>query len=100
MDQQQFNRIGRALADPRRMQILERIGREAEVAGATLANGSAVSPPTISHHLKELPTAGLIKPPEGSQVPFLSGGPASLGRVPEGDAATHPSAVPKLKVLQ
>ena len=70
MDQQQFNRIGRALADLRRMEIFERIGREAEVAGATLANEAAVSAPTISHHLKQLSTAGLIKPRKEAKFRF------------------------------
>lgn len=62
MDSPQFNRISRALADPRRMEILRRIASEAEVACATLAGESAVSQPTISHHLKELSNAGLITP--------------------------------------
>ncbi len=70
MDQQQFNRIGRALADLRRMEIFERIAREAEVAGATLADESAVSRPTISHHLKELSTVGLIKPRKEAKFRF------------------------------
>jgi len=62
MEAEQFNRISRALADPRRMEILQRIASDKEVACATLANESLVSQPTISHHLKELATAGLIKP--------------------------------------
>jgi ArsR family transcriptional regulator len=62
MDREQFNRISRALADPRRMEILERIAGEAEVACSALADESEVSQPTISHHLKELATAGLIEP--------------------------------------
>ena len=62
MDQNQFNRISRALADPRRTEILERIAAENEVACGALASDSQVSQPTISHHLKELSTAGLIKP--------------------------------------
>ena len=41
------NSIESALADLRRMEIFERIGREPELAGATLANESAVSRPTI-----------------------------------------------------
>jgi ArsR family transcriptional regulator len=57
----QCNRVSRALADPRRMEILERIARDSEVACAALACGAEISPPTISHHLKELSTAGLIK---------------------------------------
>ena len=62
MDAEQFNRVSRALADPRRMEILERIAHESEVACAALASDSDVSQPTISHHLKELSVAGLIKP--------------------------------------
>jgi ArsR family transcriptional regulator len=62
MDRERFNRISRALADPRRMEILTRIASEAEVACAALASESAVSQPTISHHLKELASAGLITP--------------------------------------
>ena len=44
------------------MEILERIASEKEVACAVLASESNVSQPTISHHLKELHAAGLIKP--------------------------------------
>jgi len=62
MEAQQFNRISRALADPRRMELLQRIASEEEVGCATLASESLVSQPTISHHLKELSTAGLIRP--------------------------------------
>ena len=62
VEAEQFNRISRALAEPRRMDILERIAGEKEVACAMLASESRVSQPTISHHLKELSAAGLIKP--------------------------------------
>ncbi len=62
MERDQFNRIARALADPTRMEIFERIASEAEVACATLAGESAVSQPTISHHLRELASAGLVTP--------------------------------------
>ncbi len=62
MDRDQFNRIARALADPRRVEILQRIAAEKETACAALASESPVSQPTISHHLKELAAAGLIKP--------------------------------------
>ncbi|MEI9970984.1 MAG: metalloregulator ArsR/SmtB family transcription factor [Ignavibacteriota bacterium] len=62
MDAEQFNRVTRALADPRRMEILERIANANELACASLAGDVEVSQPTISHHLKELSVAGLIKP--------------------------------------
>jgi DNA-binding transcriptional ArsR family regulator len=70
MDEQQFNRIGRALADASRMEMFERIAGVAEVAGATLAKESAVPPPMISHHLNELSTAGLIKPRKEAKFRF------------------------------
>ncbi|HTX39122.1 MAG TPA: metalloregulator ArsR/SmtB family transcription factor [Bryobacteraceae bacterium] len=62
MEPEQLNRISRALADPRRVEILERIAAGKETACSDLANQSEVSQPTISHHLKELANAGLILP--------------------------------------
>lgn len=72
MESEQFNRIGRALADPRRMAILERIAAETEVGCGALANGCLVSQPTISHHLKALATAGLIEPRRQAKFCFYS----------------------------
>jgi ArsR family transcriptional regulator len=60
MDRDQFQRINKALADPRRFEILERIAAAGEVACATLADEFPVSQATISHHLKELANAGLV----------------------------------------
>jgi ArsR family transcriptional regulator len=54
MDRDQFQRINKALADPRRFEILERIAAAGEVACATLADEFPVSQATISHHLKEV----------------------------------------------
>ena len=72
MEPNQFRRIARALADPRRMALLERIAAASEVACATLASDTTVSQPTISHHLKELSTAGLIKPRRRAKFCFYS----------------------------
>ena len=70
MDPDQFTRITRALADPRRMEILQRIASEEEVGCSTLACESQVSQPTISHHLKELASAGLIKSRRNAKFSF------------------------------
>jgi len=70
MDPDRFNRISRALADPRRMELLQRIASEDEVGCTALASESQVSQPTISHHLKELSTAGLIKPRRAAKFCF------------------------------
>ena len=72
MTAEQLNRIARALADPRRLEILERIASGKEVACATLAAEASVSQPTISHHIKELVTAGLIKPRWDAKFCFYS----------------------------
>lgn len=72
MTAEQLNRIARALADPRRLEILERIAGGKEIACATLAAEASVSQPTISHHIKELVTAGLIKPRWDAKFCFYS----------------------------
>jgi ArsR family transcriptional regulator, arsenate/arsenite/antimonite-responsive transcriptional repressor len=57
----QFELIAKALADPRRMQLLEVIAGEEECPCQRLRQEFPVSKATISHHLKELVRAGLIE---------------------------------------
>jgi ArsR family transcriptional regulator len=57
----QFHLIAKALADPRRMALLEAIGGGAECACAGLREQFPVSKATISHHMKELVGAGLVE---------------------------------------
>ncbi|MFL5616844.1 MAG: ArsR/SmtB family transcription factor [Gemmatimonadaceae bacterium] len=57
----QFERIAKALADPRRFAMLETISSATECPNQGLCNGFPVSKGTISHHIKELVQAGLIE---------------------------------------
>ena len=61
MDQEQFTRVAKALADPRRFEILEMIAGVDEAPCKRMVEAFPVSQATISHHLKELATAGLIE---------------------------------------
>jgi ArsR family transcriptional regulator len=61
MDDSQFHRIAKALADPTRFGLLERIGSQKEMPCATLASECGITQATISHHLKELADSGLVE---------------------------------------
>jgi ArsR family transcriptional regulator len=57
-----FHLIAKALADPRRYNLLQKISEAGDtLACENLRECTEVSAATVSHHMKELETAGLVE---------------------------------------
>jgi DNA-binding transcriptional ArsR family regulator len=64
-----INAVVRALADPTRRALFERIVKSDEITVVELTRGSGVTQGAISQHLKSLKQAGLVaERPEGRNV--------------------------------
>ncbi|HZY63648.1 MAG TPA: metalloregulator ArsR/SmtB family transcription factor [Edaphobacter sp.] len=62
LSERQLSLIARALADPRRYEILQKIGSSNSVcACGDIRDCLPITPATLSHHMKELENAGLIE---------------------------------------
>jgi ArsR family transcriptional regulator len=71
--------ILKALADPRRFELLERIANAGCPLGCSQALASLpISAATLSHHIKELESAGLIDVRREGKFHFLTLRPAVL----------------------
>jgi ArsR family transcriptional regulator, arsenate/arsenite/antimonite-responsive transcriptional repressor len=57
----QFTLISRALADPRRYKVFKQIASQSCTACCDVRAKQPISAATLSHHIKELETAGLIR---------------------------------------
>ncbi len=63
--------MAKALSDPRRVSLLEAIGSAQEFPCQRLCHIFHVSKGTISHHMKELLRAGLIRSRRDGQYKFF-----------------------------
>lgn len=57
----EFLRVAKALADPQRRELLEKIASTGEMCCTALVGMCPLSQATVSHHLKELVNAGLLE---------------------------------------
>jgi ArsR family transcriptional regulator, arsenate/arsenite/antimonite-responsive transcriptional repressor len=64
LTEKQIQLIAKALADPRRYEIVKRISqcKDNSIACETVRECFDITAPTLSHHMKELEIAGLIQP--------------------------------------
>ena len=73
LSDEQLLLIAKALADPRRYEILRRLNdHERGMECSSVRDCFDISAATLSHHMKELETAGLIQPiRKGKFVSYL-----------------------------
>ena len=75
MDAERVQRIAKALADPRRREILHWAAQTDDPTGlacAVLSERLPLSQPTISHHVKELHNAELVTVRSEGQYSYLT----------------------------
>ncbi len=78
MKESEFSRIAKALADPRRFEILKVIIDAGEISCGEVAARFPVSQSTISHHLRLLTEAGLVRVRREGQFGYFSPKPATF----------------------
>jgi ArsR family transcriptional regulator, arsenate/arsenite/antimonite-responsive transcriptional repressor len=88
--------IFKALADPHRFELLQQIAKAGCPLGCSKALASlSISAATLSHHIKELETAGLIDIRREGKFAYLTLRPGVLEAVAASLAALEPGACPR-----
>lgn len=86
----------KALADPRRFELLETIAKAQCPLGCTEARAALpISPATLSHHIKELSAAGLIDVRREGKFHYLTLRPGVLEALGATLAALEPARCPQ-----
>lgn len=89
--------ILKALADPKRFELLERIARSQCPLGCSEAiEALAIAPATLSHHIKELQTSGVIDVRREGKFAFLSIKPGVLEAIAASLTSLSPTECPRL----
>lgn len=81
IDDRSLVRVLRALADANRFRMVQEIAGAGELSCGQVATRFALSQPTISHHLKILSDAGIVKIRNEGQHRYMSVDHDLLGRV-------------------
>ena len=73
LDDRQFTLISKAIADPKRFEMLQRIGESKDAPTCScVCDWTGLAPATVSHHLKELDHAGLVNIERDGKFAFLT----------------------------
>lgn len=73
LDGRQFAMIGKALADPKRFEMLKRIAASKEAPTCScVCDWLRLAPATVSHHLRELEAAGLVNVERNGKFAYIS----------------------------
>jgi len=73
LDDRQFSLISKAIADPKRFEMLQRIGESKNAPTCShVCDWTGLAPATVSHHLKELDHAGLVNVERDGKFAYLT----------------------------
>lgn len=76
--QQTQDALFRALSDPTRRALFERLCRDGEATVGALTQGAGVSQPVVSKHLGQLKSAGLVQGRQSGRQTHYSARPEAL----------------------